>query len=136
MPGEVRRISGSEVAAVCSMIVEGMTVTDRGVSSSGAVNLLDDGSAPRLASIFTDETSVLSGGAVAIGAASRSAALAAWVRLRPARPATAAAPRARRGRLAMPAKVGLRILILSPEGAHSPFLKLRGVISDLETQSQ
>jgi hypothetical protein len=37
-----------------------MTVTDFGVSTSGAVNLLDDGSATRLASILTVETSVLS----------------------------------------------------------------------------
>ncbi|MNJ57270.1 hypothetical protein D3C77_528540 [compost metagenome] len=38
MPGEVRRMSCSEVAAVCSMICCGITVTVRGVSTRGATN--------------------------------------------------------------------------------------------------
>ncbi|MNT29243.1 hypothetical protein D3C72_1649730 [compost metagenome] len=39
MPGEVRRMSCSEVAAVCSMICCGITVTARGVSTRGATKV-------------------------------------------------------------------------------------------------
>ncbi|MNE81216.1 hypothetical protein D3C80_1778480 [compost metagenome] len=39
MPGEVRRMSCSEVAAVCSMICCGITVTERGVSTRGATKV-------------------------------------------------------------------------------------------------
>jgi hypothetical protein len=38
MPGEVRRMSCKEVAAVCSMICCGITVTVRGVSTRGVTN--------------------------------------------------------------------------------------------------
>ena len=113
-------MSVSDVAAVCSMILDGITVTDFGVSTRGAVNLLDEGSATRLASIRTPATSVLSGAvaaaAVAMGASASETGAAATVRARPrpARPATAATPRARRGRLTTPAKFGLRIITLSP----------------------
>ncbi len=39
MPGELRSTSSSEVALVSWMMAWGMTWTDLGVSSSGAVNL-------------------------------------------------------------------------------------------------
>lgn len=131
-------MSASEVAAVCSMILAGITVTDFGVSTSGAVNLLDEGSATRLASMVTDETDRSSALAVVTAASALSGpATAAWARPSPATPATAAILKARRGRLTTPVKFGLRIVVLSPGGAASrPLLKLRGVLICVAAPSQ
>ncbi len=107
-------MSCSEVAAVCSMILRGMTVMALGVSTSGAVSLGDWTSELRLPSTLTPETSVAAAGpAVATGAsASGVAAKAAGARDRPARPATAATPNALRAWLRTPATAGLKVFCM------------------------
>ena len=80
MPGTVRSASVSDVAPVCAMTSAGTIVTDFGVSSSGAVNLLlaDVGCwlAPVTCTLGIDGSGVTSGAAWATAGSASDASMA------------------------------------------------------------